>query len=125
MQIRNNYDKNGFIGDIGYISAVDIADRTPIVIFDGNPVEYDVTELDELTLAYAVTIHKSQGSESPVVVMPMSISHYVMLQCNLIYAGITRAKKIYVLVGSPRALNIVVKKQTVSDRNTKLKERLK
>ena len=125
MQIRNNYDKNVFNGDIGYISAVDTADRTLTVIFDGNPVEYDVTELDELTLAYAVTIHKSQGSEFPVVVMPMSMSHYVMLQRNLIYTGITRAKKICVLVGSPKALNIAVKKQTVSDRNTKLKERLK
>lgn len=124
MQIRNNYDKNVFNGDIGYISAVDTVDRTLTVIFDGNPIEYDVTELDELTLAYAVTIHKSQGSEFPVVVMPMSMSHYVMLQRNLIYTGITRAKKICVLVGSPKALNIAVKKQTVSDRNTKLKERL-
>lgn len=125
MQIRNNYDKNVFNGDIGYISAVDTTDRTLTVIFDGNPVEYDVTELDELTLAYAVTIHKSQGSEFPVVVVTMSMSHYVMLQRNLIYTGITRAKKICVLVGSPKALNIAVKKQTVSDRNTKLKERLK
>lgn len=125
MQIRNNYDKNVFNGDIGYISAVDTADRTLTVIFDGNPVEYDVTELDELTLAYAVTIHKSQGSEFPVVVMLMSMSHYVMLQRNLIYTGITRAKKICVLVGSAKALGIAVRKQTVSDRNTKLKERLK
>ncbi len=124
MQIRNNYDKNVFNGDIGYISAVDAVERTVSVKYDGRVVEYDVSELDEITLAYAITIHKSQGSEFPVVVMPITMKHYVMLQRNLIYTGITRAKKICVLVGTTKALAYAIHNQTVSKRNTKLKERL-
>ncbi|WP_290388185.1 ATP-dependent RecD-like DNA helicase [uncultured Duncaniella sp.] len=124
MQIRNNYDKNVFNGDIGYVNAVDTTERTLTVIYDGRLVEYDVSELDELTLAYAVTIHKSQGSEFPVVVMPVTMKHFVMLQRNLIYTGITRAKKICVLVGTTKALAYAIKQNTVSKRNTKLKERL-
>ncbi len=124
MQIRNNYDKNVFNGDIGYITAVDITERTLSVTFDNRVVEYDITELDEIVLAYAVTIHKSQGSEFPVVVMPVTMKHFVMLQRNLIYTGITRAKKICVLVGTTKALAYAIKQNTVSKRNTKLKERL-
>lgn len=124
MQIRNNYDKSVFNGDIGYITAVDTNDRTLTVTFDSRLVEYDITELDEIVLAYAVTIHKSQGSEFPVVVMPVTMKHFVMLQRNLIYTGITRAKKICVLVGTTRALAYAIRNQTVSKRNTKLKERL-
>ncbi|MEZ3549367.1 MAG: ATP-dependent RecD-like DNA helicase [Muribaculaceae bacterium] len=124
MQIRNNYDKNVFNGDIGYVNAVDTTERTLTVIYDGRLVEYDVSELDELTLAYAITIHKSQGSEFPVVVIPVTMKHYVMLQRNLIYTGITRAKKICVLVGTTKALAYAIKQNTVSKRNTKLKERL-
>ena len=124
MQIRNNYDKNVFNGDIGYITAVDTNVRTLSVTFDNRVVEYDITELDEIVLAYAVTIHKSQGSEFPVVVMPVTMKHYVMLQRNLIYTGITRAKKICVLVGTTKALAYAIRNNTVSKRNTKLKERL-
>ena len=124
MQIRNNYDKNVFNGDIGYITAVDTNERTLTVTFDSRLVEYDITELDEIVLAYAITIHKSQGSEFPVVVMPVTMKHFVMLQRNLIYTGITRAKKICVLVGTTKALAYAVRNQTVSKRNTKLKERL-
>lgn len=124
MQIRNNYDKNVFNGDIGYITAVDTNERTLSVTFDNRVVEYDITELDEIVLAYAVTIHKSQGSEFPVVVMPVTMKHYVMLQRNLIYTGITRAKKICVLVGTTKALAYAIRNNTVSKRNTKLKERL-
>ena len=124
MQIRNNYDKNVFNGDIGFISAVDMSERTLSVIYDGRVIEYDVSELDELTLAYAITIHKSQGSEFPVVVMPVTMKHFVMLQRNLIYTGITRSKKICVLVGITKALAYAIKQNTVSKRNTKLKERL-
>lgn len=124
MQIRNNYDKNVFNGDIGYITAVDITERTLSIAFDNRVVEYDITELDEIVLAYAVTIHKSQGSEFPVVVMPVTMKHFVMLQRNLIYTGITRAKKICVLVGTTKALAYAIKQNTVSKRNTKLKERL-
>ena len=124
MQIRNNYDKNVFNGDIGYITAVDTNERTLTVTFDSRLIEYDITELDEIVLAYAITIHKSQGSEFPVVVMPVTMKHFVMLQRNLIYTGITRAKKICVLVGTTKALAYAVRNQTVSKRNTKLKERL-
>ena len=124
MQIRNNYDKNVFNGDIGYITAVDTNERTLTVTFDSRLVEYDITELDEIVLAYAITIHKSQGSEFPVVVMPVTMKHFVMLQRNLIYTGITRAKKICVLVGTTKALAYAIRNQTVSKRNTKLKERL-
>lgn len=124
MQIRNNYDKNVFNGDIGYITAVDTTERTLSITFDNRVVEYDITELDEIVLAYAVTIHKSQGSEFPVVVMPVTMKHFVMLQRNLIYTGITRAKKICVLVGTTKALTYAIRNNTVSKRNTKLKERL-
>ena len=124
MQIRNNYDKNVFNGDIGYITAVDTTERTLSVTFDNRVVEYDITELDEIVLAYAVTIHKSQGSEFPVVVMPVTMKHFVMLQRNLVYTGITRAKKICVLVGTTKALAYAIRNNTVSKRNTKLKERL-
>ena len=124
MQIRNNYDKEVFNGDIGMIDAVDVAARNLKVNFDGRIVEYDVTELDELTLAYATTIHKAQGSEYPIVVMPVLMNHFVMLQRNLIYTGITRAKKILVLVGTRKALSYAVRNVTVTKRNTLLKERL-
>jgi exodeoxyribonuclease V alpha subunit len=124
MQIRNNYDKEVFNGDIGLVDRVDAEDRTLFVRFDDRLVEYDATELDELTLAYATTIHKAQGSEYPVVVMPVLMSHYVMLQRNLIYTGITRAKKGLVLVGTKKAVALAVRTLTVSKRNTKLCERL-
>ena len=124
MQIRNNYEKEVFNGDIGVIEAVDLEDRSLKVDFDGRRVAYDVTELDELVLAYATTIHKAQGSEYPVVVMPVLMNHYVMLQRNLIYTGITRAKKGLVLVGTKKALSYAVRNVTVEKRNTLLKERL-
>lgn len=124
MQLRNNYDKEVFNGDLGYISHVNMEDRTLQVDFDGKLVEYEVSELDELTLAYATTIHKSQGSEYPIVVMPVLMTHYVMLQRNLIYTGITRAKKICVLLGTKKALSFAIRNMSVLKRNTKLKERL-
>ncbi len=124
MQIRNNYDKKVFNGDLGYVHEVDLEERTLMVDFEGSLVEYEVTELDELTLAYATTIHKSQGSEYPIVVMPILMNHYVMLQRNLIYTGITRARKICVLIGTAKALAYAIHNMTVLKRNTKLKERL-
>ena len=124
MQVRNNYDKEVFNGDLGYVESVNTEDRTLTVDFDGRSVEYDVTELDELTLAYATTIHKAQGSEYPIVVLPVLMTHYVMLQRNLIYTGITRAKKICVLIGATKALACAIRNQAVLKRNTKLKERL-
>lgn len=124
MQIRNNYDKEVFNGDLGYIESVNQEDRTLMVNFEERLVEYEVSELDELSLAYATTIHKAQGSEYPIVVMPVLMKHYVMLQRNLIYTGITRAKKVCVLIGSTKALAYAIHNLTVSNRNTKLKERL-
>ena len=124
MQIKNNYDKEVFNGDIGIIDSVNETDRTLKVNFDGRCIEYDVTELDELVHAYATTIHKAQGSEYPIVVMPIMMNHFVMLQRNLIYTGITRAKKVLVIVGTKKALAYAVKNVTVTKRNTLLKERL-
>ena len=124
MQIKNNYDKEVFNGDIGIITSVDENDRTLKVNFDNRIIEYDVTELDELVHAYATTIHKAQGSEYPIVVMPVMMNHYIMLQRNLIYTGITRAKKVLVIVGTKKALSYAVRNVTVTKRNTLLKERL-
>lgn len=124
MQIRNDYDKEVFNGDIGTIVKVNMEDRELTVNFDDREVLYDVTELDELSLAYAVTIHKSQGSEYPIVVMPFTMSHFVMLQRNLLYTGVTRAKKILVLVGEKKAVFYAIKNETTTGRNTMLKQRL-
>ena len=125
MQLKNNYDKGVFNGDIGIISAVDTEERELTVDFDIGQVVYDITELDELTLAYATTIHKAQGSEYPVVVMPILMTHFVMLQRNLIYTGITRAKKLLVLIGSRKALSYAIRNNNVLSRNTRLAERLR
>lgn len=125
MQIRNNYDKAVFNGDIGYITAIDPENNELIVRFEDRAIPYDATELDELVLAYATTIHKSQGSEFPYVIIPIMTSHYIMLQRNLLYTGVTRAKKGLILVGEKKAIFIAVKNNDIIDRNTKLAERLK
>ena len=125
MQIRNNYDKEVFNGDVGKVVQINLEEREMTAEFDGRAVVYDVSELDELVLAYATTIHKSQGSEYPIVVMPVLMSHYVMLQRNLIYTGITRAKKVLVLVGTKKAVAYAVNNVTVTKRNTMLAERLR
>lgn len=124
MQIRNDYDKEVFNGDIGTITKVDMEERELTVLFDDREVVYDVTELEELSLAYAVTIHKAQGSEYPIVVMPFTMSHFVMLQRNLLYTGVTRAKKILVLVGEKKAVYYAIKNETTAGRNTCLARRL-
>ena len=124
MQIRNNYDKDVYNGDIGEISRVNPAERTLLVIYEGREVAYDIAELDELVLAYATTIHKAQGAEYPVIVMPVINSHFVMLQRNLIYTGITRAKKAVVLVGNSQALGYAIRNDRVSQRNSLLAGRL-
>ena len=124
MQIKNNYDKEIFNGDIGIIESVDLTERTLSVNFDNRKIVYDATELDELVHAYATTIHKAQGSEYQIVVMPVLMNHYVMLQRNLIYTGLTRAKKILVMVGTKKALSYAVRNVTVTRRNTMLTERL-
>lgn len=125
MQIRNNYEKEVFNGDIGLVVSVDMQNRVLSVDFDGRIVSYESTELDEIVHAYATTIHKAQGSEYPIVVMPVLMSHFVMLQRNLIYTGITRAKKVLVIVGTKKALAYAVRNVTVTKRNTHLKIRLR
>ena len=125
MQIRNNYDKEVFNGDIGFVQEVDQENRSLTVNFEGRQAEYEASELDELVLAYATTIHKAQGSEYPVVVMPVLMSHYMMLQRNLIYTGVTRAKRGMVVVGSRRALAYAVRNINIRRRNTLLADRLK
>jgi exodeoxyribonuclease V alpha subunit len=124
MQIRNNYDKDVFNGDIGFISKLSAEDQELTVEVDGRRVSYDFTELDELVPAYAVSVHKSQGSEYPAVVIPLHTQHYVMLQRNLLYTGVTRGKKLVVLVGTRKALSIAVRNAPEGGRFTMLKERL-
>ena len=124
MQIRNNYDKNVFNGDVGVVLSVDQEEGFMSVVFDKQVVNYERGEMSELTLAYACTIHKSQGSEYPVVVMPLMMCHYIMLQRNLVYTGVTRAKKICIVIGDTKAMAMAVHNQVVTERNTRLKERL-
>ncbi len=124
MQIRNNYDKEVFNGDIGRITRIDRENQEVKVDFDGRSVNYDFAELDELVLAYAISIHKAQGSEYPAVVFPFLTQHFIMLQRNLLYTALTRAKKLAVIVGSPKALAIAVKNNRMQSRFTLLKERL-
>jgi len=121
MVIKNNYEKEIFNGDIGFVKSINIEDSSLMVDFDGKEVEFENQDLDILTLAYACTIHKSQGSEYPVVVIPVSTSHFVMLKRNLLYTGMTRGKKLVILVGQERALKIAVQKCDASMRFTRLK----
>lgn len=125
MQIENNYDRDVFNGDIGLVTKVDHDEGELTVDFDGRSVVYPFGELDELVLCYATTIHKSQGSEYPVVVIPLTTQHYMMLQRNLVYTGVTRGKKLVVLVGQKRALAIAVHAKQASVRNTGLRFRLR
>lgn len=129
MQTRNDYDKSVFNGDIGRVVGIDREEGELVVAYpdsDGDRlVTYAQTELDELTLAYAISVHKSQGSEYPVVVIPLTTQHYMMLQRNLLYTGITRAKRMVVLVGTKKALAIAVRNSKVTERNTLLAKRLR
>jgi exodeoxyribonuclease V alpha subunit len=125
IQTENNYDKDVFNGDIGLVSAIDPAERLLKVQFDGRAVEYNFNELDELSLAYAITIHKSQGSEFPAVVIPVSTQHYMMLQRNLIYTGVTRGRKLVVLAGQAKALSIAIRNDHMDRRFGGLLHRLR
>ncbi len=129
MQIRNDYQKQVFNGDIGRIHAIDTEERELGVVYPEGRFErlvtYDFTELDELTLAYAISVHKSQGSEYPVIVLPVSTQHYIMLQRNLLYTAITRARRQVVIVGTKKAIALAVKNNQVEDRHTLLAWRLR
>ena len=124
LQRVNNYDKEVFNGDIGWITAVDPEQGTLTVDFEGRGVAYAFAELDELALAYAASIHKSQGSEYPVVVIPLAMQHYTLLERNLLYTAVTRGRKLVVIIAEPKALGIAVKRRESSKRITRLRERL-
>jgi exodeoxyribonuclease V alpha subunit len=125
IQTRNNYDKEVFNGDIGEITGIDEIELEVRISFDGREVVYDFNELDEISLAYAITIHKSQGSEFPVVVMPLAMQQYLLLQRNLLYTGVTRGKRLVVLVGQKKALQTAIRNAESNRRFTALAERLR
>ena len=124
MQTQNNYDKDVYNGDIGFVRSLDVTEQTLVLDFDGRVATYDWSDADQLTLAYVVSIHKAQGSEFPVVVMPIVTQHYTMLQRNLLYTAITRARKLCVLAGSSRAISMAVRNNKVAQRFTALEWRL-
>ncbi len=124
MQIRNDYDRDVFNGDIGTVTAIDAEEQTLTVSIDGRPVVYDWADNDELVLAYAASVHKAQGAEYPAVVMPLLTQHYMMLQRNLVYTGITRARQLVVIVGSKKALAMAVRNNKIAQRYSGLQARL-
>jgi exodeoxyribonuclease V alpha subunit len=125
LQTVNNYEKDVYNGDIGQVAHVDPEEGEVTIDFEGRIVTYDVGELDEVSLAYAATIHKSQGSEYPVVVIPLATQHYPMLARNLLYTGVTRGKQVVVVIGQPRALAIAVRNVRATQRLTNLAARLR
>jgi exodeoxyribonuclease V alpha subunit len=122
MQIENDYDKDVYNGDIGFVRSIDAEACEMVIEFDGRPVAYDFGELDRVVLAYATTVHKAQGSEYPAVVLPVTTQHYPMLQRNLLYTGVTRGRRLVVLVGQPKALAIAVRHERGGRRWSKLKD---
>lgn len=124
IQIINNYDKDVFNGDIGFIRKIDLTEGELIIDFDNKLVNYATEELDEIALAYAITIHKAQGSEYPAIVIPLTTQHFPLLERNLLYTGITRGKKLVIIIGQLKALGIAIKTKRASTRLTKLTERL-
>ena len=124
MQLKNDYNKEVFNGDLGIIMDIDQTEKEVVINFDEHDVVYDYADLNEITLAWATSIHKSQGSEYPVVILPLYTQHYVMLSRNLFYTGLTRAKRLALIVGSEKAIAIAVKQVKQQQRYTRLKERL-
>ena len=122
MQTENDYDKEVYNGDLGFITAIDLEVGEIMITFDGREVSYVAGELDQIVLAYATTIHKSQGSEYPVVVIPVTTQHYAMLQRNLLYTGVTRGKRLVILIGQKKAVMIAVKNVSGRRRWSKLRE---
>jgi exodeoxyribonuclease V alpha subunit len=124
IQTRNNYDKDVSNGDIGRIMAIDPGEREALIRFDEREVVYDFGELDEVSHAYAITIHKSQGSEFPAVVIPIAMQHFLLLQRNLIYTGLTRGKRFVVILGEKKALGFAIRNSDTAQRFSALEERL-
>jgi exodeoxyribonuclease V alpha subunit len=124
MQIRNNYDKNVYNGDIGRVVDINRETQEVMVEFDGKRIAYDFTELDEVVPAYAVSVHKSQGSEYPAVIIPVLTQHYLLLQRNLIYTAVTRGRQLVILVGTKKAMAIAINNDKTQQRFTRLKDRL-
>ena len=125
MQVRNNYEKAVFNGDAGRVIHIDLEEQTALVAFDDDrTVEYDFSELDELVHAFAISVHKAQGAEYPAVVIPVLTQHYLLLQRNLIYTAVTRARKLVVLVGTRKALAMAIKNNRIAARYSGLKRRL-
>ncbi len=124
IQTVNNYDKEVFNGDIGQILEIDLEENSLKAEYDGRIVEYEFGELDEVSLAYATSIHKSQGSEYPAVVIPLAMQHYTLLERNLIYTAVTRGKKLVTIIGQPKALAMAVKNRKSNRRLTKLSARI-
>jgi exodeoxyribonuclease V alpha subunit len=120
MQTENDYDKEVFNGDIGFIRSIDADNQELVIDFEGRAVQYPFSDLDQLTLAYATTIHKSQGSEYPAVVIPLTMQHYMMLKRNLVYTGVTRGRKLVVLIGQKKAMAMAVKSGDAGRRWSKL-----
>ncbi|MCX7701906.1 MAG: ATP-dependent RecD-like DNA helicase, partial [Gemmataceae bacterium] len=124
MQLRNNYQREVFNGDVGRVTAIHEIDHEMRVEFEGREVSYDFSELDELSLAYACTIHKAQGSEFPAVVIPWHTSHYLMLRRNLLYTAITRGRRLVVVVGNRRALSLAISRGEDVLRHSRLAPRI-
>jgi exodeoxyribonuclease V alpha subunit len=120
MQLRNNYEKDVFNGDIGLIQTINTGDQKLEILFNGKMVAYDFLDLDDINLAYAITVHKSQGSEYPCVILPLTTTHYIMLQRNLLYTAVTRASKMMIITGSKQALQIAVANKKSRKRFTSL-----
>ena len=124
IQTENDYNRDVFNGDLGIIEKINRIEQTTVVNFEGRQVEYDFEDLDELALAYVLSIHKSQGSEFPCVVIPIHTQHYMTLQRNLLYTAVTRGKKLVVLVGTKKALGMAVRRQDTGQRYTALRKRM-
>jgi exodeoxyribonuclease V alpha subunit len=124
IQTENDYDRDAFNGDLGIIEHINRIDQSMTANFDGRQVPYDFGDLDELSLAYVLSIHRSQGSEFPCVVIPLHTQHYLMLQRNLLYTAVTRGKQLVILVGTKKALGMAVRRQDTKRRCTALRKRL-
>jgi len=124
MQVRNNYDKDVFNGDLGRVQHIDLMEQQVIVEVDDRKILHEFTDMDELLPAYAISVHKSQGNEYPCVIVPLLTQHFILLQRNLLYTAITRGKKLVILVGSKKALAIAIRNNKTASRFSRLRERL-